>query len=282
MKQMAILVALLTAMRSGSPAAAQDSPITVMSFNIRYGTAEDGADSWRHRRNLVFQTIRDMNPDLLGIQEALAFQVGELDSAVTGYHHVGVGRDDGAESGEFAAIMFKANRFELLDRGTFWFSDTPEVPGSLSWGNSITRICTWVRLRDTRSGRSLYLFNVHWDHESQESRERSAQLLIHQIGTRSAPDDPVILTGDFNAGEANQAYRHLLTSGLTDTFRAIHPYADSVGTFNGFSGTSTGEKIDAVLVSEGWDIVDAAIVRRNTAGRYPSDHFPVTATVRQR
>ncbi len=250
-----------------------------MSFNIRYGTADDGADSWQFRRDLVFETIRDRDPDLLGIQEALAFQLTELAEALAGYERVGVGRDDGVDAGEFSAVMYRKERFELLDQGTFWFSDTPEVPGSTSWGNTVTRICTWVHLLDRNTGRGLYLYNVHWDHESQPSRERSAELLMKRIESRASPDDPVIVTGDFNAGESNPAFRYLIEQGLADTFRAVHPEAASVGTFNGFRGVVAGEKIDAVLVSDDWRIADAAIVRHNEAGRYPSDHFPVVALV---
>jgi endonuclease/exonuclease/phosphatase family metal-dependent hydrolase len=248
-----------------------------MSFNIRYGTAQDGPNAWPLRRELVFQTIRDQAPDVVGIQEALAFQLDELDEALPRYRRVGVGRDDGEAAGEFAAVLFDRDRYRVLDEGTFWFSDTPSVPGSMDWGNGITRICTWVRLRDHQTGRSFFVYNVHWDHESQVSRERSAVLLVERIRTRAGQDDPVIVTGDFNAGESNPAFTYLLSHGLIDTFREAHPTATSVGTFNAFRGVSDGDKIDAVLVSNGWDVIDAGIVGSNDDGRYPSDHFPVVA-----
>lgn len=258
--------------------AAQD--LRVMSFNIRYGTAQDGDDAWPHRRDLVFATIRDAAPHVVGVQEALAFQLDEIQQALPRYLRIGVGRDDGREAGEYAAILIDGERLDVVDQGTFWFSDTPGEPGSMHWGNRIARICTWARLRDLESGRAFYVYNVHWDHESQPSRERSAALLVERIASRDAPGDPVIVTGDFNAGESNPAFRALVNDGLADTFRAVHPERTDVGTFNGFRGATGGEKIDAVLASKEWTVIDAAIEQRNRDGRYPSDHFPVTATLR--
>ena len=260
-----------------------DADTRVMTFNIRYGTANDGDNAWPQRRDLVFRVIREFRPHVLGLQEALRSQLDDLGAALPGYREVGVGRDDGRQRGEYAAIFYDATRFELERDSTFWLSDRPEVPGSMTWGNRIPRICTWAVLRDRGSGRALHVFNVHWDHESQESRERSARLLLERIAAREPAGTPVIVTGDFNAGEANAAFRALVkdpASVLRDTFRALHADAGTVGTFNAFRGESSGEKIDAILASPGWRVVDAGIVRDNDGGRYPSDHFPVTATLR--
>jgi endonuclease/exonuclease/phosphatase family metal-dependent hydrolase len=266
----------------GTQLSAQE--LSVLSFNIRYGTADDGANAWAARRELVFQVIRDTGADVLGVQEALRFQLDEIASAVPGLAEVGVAREDGDTAGEYSAILFDARRLAAEDHGTFWFSDTPGVPGSMSWGNRITRICTWVRLRERSSGRTFYVYNVHLDHESQSSRERSVELLAHRIAERSHPD-PVIVLGDFNAGETNPAIRYLVGNSaspgprLHDTFRAVHPRADSVGTFHAFQGGASGEKIDYVLTDGEWQVLDAAIVRTHVAGRYPSDHYPVSARV---
>lgn len=253
-----------------------------MSFNIRYGTADDGANSWPFRRDLVFEVIRSYRPDLLGVQEALRAQLDELGAAVPGYTELGVGRDDGRTAGEYSAILFRQGRFEPLESGTFWFSDTPDVPGSTSWGNRITRIATWARLRDVTTNTPFVVFNLHLDHESQPSRERSAAMLARLVRREQ---EPVVVLGDFNSGETNPAYRLLTDSTaspalLRDTFRALHPRDSIVGTFNGFRGDSAGEKIDHILVTRGWRTEDAAILRRSADGRYPSDHFPVTATIR--
>jgi len=287
-----------------APAAQTADALKVMSFNIRYGTARDGDNAWPLRRGAVIEVIEAFGAEVLGLQEALHFQIEELVAAMPRYERIGVGRDDGIEAGEYAAILIDRSRLEVLAQGTFWFSDTPGVPGSASWGNDIPRICTWARLRDRASGHAFHVYNVHWDHISQPSRERSAELLMRTIARQalggedpSASDqpEPVIVTGDFNAGETNPAFRRLLGErsearevveaperALLDTFRLLYPAAGDVGTFNGFEGVITGEKIDAILVSEEWEVVAAEIVRAAPEGRYPSDHFPVTATLQFR
>jgi endonuclease/exonuclease/phosphatase family metal-dependent hydrolase len=266
------------------PAAAVQprAPLTVMTFNIRYGTAKDGENEWSARRDMLFEVIRDAKPDLLGLQEALDFQIDEILAAVSGYAVVGVGRDDGAEKGEYSAILFRTERFHVAEAGTFWFSDTPAVPGSKSWGNQITRISSWARFVD-RDGRGFYHFNLHLDHQSQPSRERSTVLLRGRIDTRAVPD-PVIVTGDFNVGETNPALA-TLTSGagapFVDTFRVLYPDVKDVGTFSNFKFDFHGtDKIDYVLVQPGTEVMAAEIVRFSRNNRYPSDHFPVTARFR--
>jgi endonuclease/exonuclease/phosphatase family metal-dependent hydrolase len=264
------------------------APIDVMSFNIRYGTANDGENRWANRRGFLIDLLKEHDADLIGLQEALDSQVRELLDDLPAYAAVGVGRDDGARRGEYAAILFRRDRFNVSDSGTFWFSDTPEVIASRSWGNTITRICTWARFVD-RGGRAFWHFNVHLDHQSQPSRERSTQLLAERVRARRHPSEPVIVTGDFNVGEDNAAIATLLAARdgkpalLIDTFRARHPDEKVAGTFTGFvAGQTGGPKIDYVLVTPGMDVLDAAIVRTSRDGRYPSDHFPVTARVQLR
>ena len=259
-----------------------------MSFNIRYGTANDGENHWKNRREMLFDLLKEQNADLIGVQEALDAQLREIAVAVPVYATVGVGRDDGATRGEYAAILFRRDRFHVSDSGTFWFSDTPDVIASRSWGNTITRICTWARLVD-RDGRALWHFNVHLDHISQPSRERSTQLLAERIAARRRTNEPVIVTGDFNVGEANPAIHTLLrppdgkAAPFVDTFRVLHPDEKTVGTFSGFKfGEINGDKIDYVLVQPGTEVLSAAILRTSRENRYPSDHFPVVARVRLR
>ena len=253
-----------------------------MSFNVRYGTAADGENAWPLRREMVAGVLGEFQPDVVGIQEALLFQLEELSALLPEMSWVGVGRDDGVTEGEFAAILYRSDRLEVVGEGTFWFSDTPEVPGSMTWGNEIPRICTWGRFRDRASGAVFTLFNLHWDHRSQISRERGAQLLLDRIRNRGNPQDRVLVTGDFNAGEENPAFRALLEAedpSLKDSFRVRFPEARGVGTFHGFNGGSEGEKIDAILVGYGWEVLDAEIERASSSGRYPSDHHPVTAVL---
>jgi endonuclease/exonuclease/phosphatase family metal-dependent hydrolase len=277
----------------GAPARADEVPalrVRAMTFNIRYGTANDGPDRWENRRHLVFDRVRQSDADVIGLQEALHFQIRQILDTVEGYASIGVGRDDGAYRGEFSNILYRTDRFRPDACGTFWLSDTPTVPGSKSWGNTITRICTWVRLVEKDTGRAFYMFNVHLDHQSQPSREKSAALIARRIADRAHPNEPIILTGDFNAGEQNPAILYLKGKGpapdgettpmtLVDSYRVLHPEAETVGTFNGFKGRTDGDKIDYVFVQPETHVLDTNIDRTNEDGRYPSDHFPVTATV---
>lgn len=254
----------------------QDTSLTVMSFNIRYGTASDGDDAWPHRRALLIETIAGRQPDVLGLQEALRFQLDELASALPGYGEIGVGREDGVTAGEYAAILYRRERVTPETTGTFWLSATPEIPGSTTWGNRITRICTWAVFVDGQTGRRFAVANVHLDHESQPSREQAVALVLARLDAL-APGLPVVLLGDFNAGEDNPAVAAVRAAGFTDTYRAVRPEDRFAGTFGAFRGDSTGAKIDYVFVRGPWVVEAADILRRRSGTRDPSDHFPVVA-----
>ncbi|MGB1520769.1 MAG: hypothetical protein ACPHDL_11630, partial [Limisphaerales bacterium] len=145
-------------------AADRQAPVKVMSFNIRYGAANDGENSWKHRDYLVLETIQNARPDLIGYQEVLKFQAEFLRKNLKGYGFHGVGRDDGQEKGEYVPLMWRQERFELLDSGHFWLSETPEIPGSVSWDSSLTRMLSWVLLKETSpSGREFIFANTHFD-----------------------------------------------------------------------------------------------------------------------
>jgi endonuclease/exonuclease/phosphatase family metal-dependent hydrolase len=263
--------------------------VKVVSFNLRHGAADDGDDSWSNRRELTLSVIQDLDADLIGMQEALFFQLEEIDAELAGYARIGVGRNDAEESGEFSAIYYRTARFDVADSGTFWFSDTPDAIGSTSFGNTIPRICTWGHFVESDTGYGLFVYNVHLDHQSQASRELSTALLMQRASQRGAPD-PLLVTGDFNAGEDNLAT--LFMKGLEtveeqenplpllDSFRVLHPDEPMVGTAHGFDGNTEGAKIDYVFVEPGHTVLSAEILHTNDDGRYPSDHFPVTATVR--
>ena len=279
MMLIALLLSLAVA-QTPAPQPVAASPLSVMSFNIRYGTAADGDNHWLRRREQLFALLREQQADVIGLQEALHSQIAEILDAVPGYAYVGVGRRDGRQAGEYAAILYRTARLQVRRSDTFWFSDTPGVVKSTSWGNQIERICTWAYFED-REGPAFYAFNVHLDHLSQPSRERSVALLLDRIALRD-PRAPVVVTGDFNAGENNPAAVAMRAS-FRDSFRVLHPGASEVGTFNGFTmGQTSGDKIDFVFVEPGVEVLDAAIVRTSRDGRYPSDHFPVTARIRLR
>jgi endonuclease/exonuclease/phosphatase family metal-dependent hydrolase len=169
------------------------------------------------------------------------------------------------------------------------------VPGSTSWGNSYTRICTWARFKEKQTGGAFYLYNLHLDHQSQPSREKSVLLLVERISQRKYKD-PFVVTGDFNAGENNPAILYLEGKAapalafarkrggesknpvpMVDTFRVLYPDANEVGTFNRFQGIRSGDKIDYIFTTPDVKVLEAAILRDNIDGRYPSDHFPVIA-----
>lgn len=260
--------------------------IKVMSFNIRYGTAEDDENSWNNRNILVYDVIRQYSPDIIGLQEALRFQIDDIKTNIPGYEDIGQGRE-GGEQGEYAAILYRTERFSVKQSGTFWLSDTPEVP-SQHWGNACIRICTWGHFFDRLSGSAFYLFNTHLDHISQFSREKSVQLIADRVQNREYPD-PFIMTGDFNAGEQNPAIQYLTREVkdhkvssciMRDTYRVLYPDAVMVGTFNAFRGIKTGEKIDYIFVAPETKVLSADIVRMGKDGQYPSDHFPVVAQIR--
>lgn len=256
--------------------------ISTMSFNVRYGTAADRGNSWQYRKQAVVEIIRKNNPDLLGVQEALAFQMKYLEKNFTEYDAVGDGRDDGESSGEHTGIFFRKSRFEALSSGTFWFSETPRVPGSSHWGNRHPRICTWVRLSDRETGQVFSVYNVHLDHGSRLSREKSIAMLIERMSRR--PNEHVILMGDFNSVESSRALRTLTTTSTTqrfwiDTFREIHPNALRCGTITWFTGLRFGPRIDYILATSGTRVHNARIIHGRIDGRLPSDHFPVSALV---
>jgi endonuclease/exonuclease/phosphatase family metal-dependent hydrolase len=271
---------------------AQDSlDLRVMTFNIRYGTADDGENRWALRKTIVFNLLREQSPDIIALQEALRFQIDEIRQALPSYNEVGVGRDDGRTAGEYAIILYREDRFRSVSQETFWFSSSPTVPGSASWGNTIPRICTWTRLEDKKWGKRFYVYNLHLDHISQLSREKSVVTLARMILARGH-HDPFIITGDFNAGEQNPAIRFLkgedsldpAVSGrthmkLVDTYRRLHPEDSTVGTYHAFRGNRNGEKIDYIFVESWATVRDAAIICRNSSNHYPSDHFPVTARI---
>lgn len=275
---------------SGAPAT-DKAELLVMTFNVRYGSANDGDNSWDKRKDLTADVLRKHGPDVVGLQEALRSQIDDLRAALPEYAEIGVGRDDGKTGGEYSAILYKKDRFTVAESGTFWLSDTPEACGSITWGNNCTRVCTWGRFVPKDRGQTFYLFNTHLDHISQYSRERSAILLSTRIRDR-AQKNPVILTGDFNMGEDNPVVRYfkgereLRVAGngqsanpvpLVDTFRVLHADAGETGTFHSFKGGRTNTKIDYILTQPGTKVLQAEILHDNKDNRYPSDHFPVMA-----
>lgn len=265
--------------------AVDSSMLKVVTFNIRYGSAGDGPNRWELRREFVLEMMKDFQADVMGLQEVVDFQADAVREAMADYEMIVAHRDDGMRAGEACPILYRRDRFEPIDSGTFWFSDTPQAPGSHHWGNTLPRICTWAHLRDRASGKGIYVYNLHLDHESQPSREKSTALVAERISRRSTRD-PVIIMGDFNARLDNPALQYLLKDDIEtphapmkDAWRTAHGEGQPEGTFHGFSGKANPKTgiIDHILVSESVKVIEARIDTRSHEGRWPSDHFAVVA-----
>ncbi|CAN5591638.1 endonuclease/exonuclease/phosphatase family protein [soil metagenome] len=270
-----------------SSARADSRDLRVMSFNLRCPTFIDGWNYWPFRKELLVQTIRGFEPDVLGTQECVSSQADYLQEQLPDYEFVGAGRDDGKRGGEMCGVFFRRSRFEKLDSGHFWLSQSPEKPGSRSWGAFWSRMVTWTKLRQRDSGQTFCLFNTHFEVFSGKARVESAGLLRSKMRS-IAGERPAIVTGDFNDVPESETYRALTIGGnsttdpkLTDTFRAAHPQLTSEEcTMHSFSGKQRGPRIDWILTSSSVQTI-AATINRNKAGlRYPSDHFPVEAILR--
>lgn len=261
----------------------QDS-LRVMSFNIRYGLANDGDNHWDRRRDHVVTTIANDNPDFFGTQETLAFQAAYIAEKLPDYTYVGRSREQGGK-GEHCGIFFRTSRFDKLIEGHFWLSENPDQPGSKSWDSSLPRMATWLKLWDRSNKQSFYLINTHFDHRGGKARIESAKL-IRKFVTSLPKGSSVLITGDFNAGVDSDPYKAMFAddgslSPVVDTFVKLNPMATkSDGTFNGFKGTQSGARIDWIAASTDIEVIAAKIVRTSFDGKFPSDHFPVTAEVR--
>lgn len=277
------LLPLALLVHSASLLQAQTPELRVMTFNVRYAHTT-APNLWPDRRAVVKEVIEQARPDIVGTQEGLYSQLVDMEQDLPGYGWVGLGRDGGSR-GEFMAVFYRRDRLTPLEYDHFWLSDTPEVVGSRSWGNRIPRMATWVRFRERETAREFYLVNTHFDHESQPSRERSAELLLSRLQQLN-PALPVIVTGDFNAGPSNPVHARLTAPGaLTDTWTVTERGEPPIGTFHGFNGMAAArgkERIDWILTRGPVEALDTEILTHARRGQYPSDHFPVQARVRLR
>lgn len=293
----AALVFLLVAACGGEPPveSVADAPkeatstvplaVRVMSFNLRWDGFDDGVHAWDQRRDVVFHVLREFHPDCVGTQEPMKRQIQDIQDAIPTLHSYRFDNDSFFTRTQ--QILYRMDRFERKAAGGFLIADGTNDEGTV-------RYCTWVRLLDRSTGRSLYQYNVHLDHRDARSRELSVVRLMRHIEARAGAD-PFVVTGDFNTSEMSptmaflRGERHLPDESgrdtanpipLVDTYRVLHADAALAGTAGGFGGKRTGNKIDHVLVEAGAATVrEASIVYTHVDGRYPSDHFPVTAVV---
>ena len=258
----------------------QAQSLTVATFNLRYDNPRDTGNLWVNRAPVVANLIRFHDFDIFGTQEGLENQLKDLTTALPGYERYGAGRDDGKEKGEHSAIFFKKDKFKLINKGDFWLSQTPEKP-SLGWdATCCNRICSWVYLQDISSKKKFYFFNAHYDHQGKVAREESSKLILQKIKT-IAGTEPVILTGDLNGDHASTWYQRIASSGiLKDAYQQVkYPYASN-GSFNNFgSNLASTDIIDHIFTTPGIKVSRWGILTDSYHGKFPSDHFPVVATV---
>jgi len=255
----------------------------VMSFNIRYANTGDGPNAWTNRKSLVSSTLLFHKADVAGLQEALRSQIKDLEETLPGYAWFGVGRDDGKEGGEFNPVFFRTDKMRLIRQSTFWLSETPDVPGSRSWGAACNRIVTWAEFEDAGCKARFFFFNTHFDHASETARRKSAEVLLRRID-EIAGRAPIVVTGDFNSTERDAAYI-VLTGGkpapLADARALVKakPYGSSQS-FNGFtSELRPGRIIDFIFVRDVGSVLRQGIISEKWDGRFASDHYPVLAEV---
>jgi endonuclease/exonuclease/phosphatase family metal-dependent hydrolase len=259
--------------------AQQKEELTVATFNIRYDNPGDAPDTWSNRLPAVSGLIQFHEFDTFGIQEGLAHQVKQLDSVLVDFTYLGVGRDDGKEAGEYAAIFYKPSKFEVLDSGTFWLSENTTTPNK-GWDAALPRICTWAKMKSIQSGREFFLFNTHFDHRGVEARVKSATLILSKI-EKIAGSAPVILMGDFNVDQDSAPYAEFINSkGVKDAYQHAALVYASNGTFNQFNTELESDKrIDHIFLKGDFDIQKYGILTDTYRGHFPSDHFPVMVKV---
>jgi endonuclease/exonuclease/phosphatase family metal-dependent hydrolase len=257
--------------------------LTVMSFNVRYGTADDGPNSWEYRKQIFLETIQEADPDLLGTQECLLFQAEFIATELPQYKWFGVGREaDG--SGEYMAVFYREAVLEPLEAGNYWLSETPEVPGSMSWDTACTRMVTFAKFRHLPTGEVFWFLNTHLDHRSEQARDAGAALIAERVAALD-PEVPVILAGDFNcAAGTSQPWTTLTQAGLRDAWTEAGEREGPETTWCGFQPPNPARvrRIDWILVGGPVQVAKAAVLAEARDGRYPSDHFPVVAHLRVR
>jgi len=256
--------------------AAAAQTLRVMSFNVRTGIANDGLNDWDHRRDIMVRTIREQHPDVLGTQELNKFQGDYIVSKLPQYVWFGIGRH-GDDGDEHMGVFYRTDRLRVIDSGNYWLSDTPNKPGSISWGNPYPRMVTWALFERKTNGRRFYYCNTHFPYRDQDelARTRSAEEILAHLNALSATL-PIVMTGDFNSAP-DKLDHAVLTSLLDDAWISAASRSGPEKTFHNFTGIPD-RRIDWILY-RGFRALTAQTVTTQQNGRYPSDHFPVAAVL---
>ena len=249
-----------------------------MSYNIKYANENDGENSWSNRKNHITKQIKFYEPGIFGVQEALAIQLKHFESEIKNYKYVGVGRDDGKEAGEFSAIFYNAEEFEMLENDTFWLSETPaEI--SVGWDAAMERICTYAKFKEKKSGTVFWVFNTHFDHVGEKARENSAKLIWEKISALNKENLPVILMGDLNLEPHTGGIRFLMRK-MNDSKAVAKLDFGPEGTYNGYNfKESVTRRIDYIFTSDEIEVKKYGVLSDSKDLKYPSDHLPVWVEV---
>ncbi len=251
---------------------------TIMTFNIRYDNPYDKHNNWHFRKAELVDLIKYYSPDVLSVQEALSHQLDYIDSALTDYAYVGVGRDDGKRKGEFSAVFYKKSLFKVLKSGNFWLSETSDK-ASFGWDAACIRICTYTLLKNKLNNKKTWVFNTHFDHEGKKARIESMNLIIKKIKEFAKTDNyPIILTGDFNMSPEHESIKNIQNF-MQDSYKVskIKHYGPS-GTFNDFDILKKlNYRIDYIFV-KGYKVLKHRHIEDRRANDLRiSDHLPVIA-----
>lgn len=258
--------------------------LRMMTYNIRFDNPADGVHAWPNRKELVASVIRFHKADIIGVQEALEYQIQDLMDLLPGYDWVGVGRNEDG-GGEFSAILYRSSVVAVKAAQTFWLSESPDEPGSKSWDSSLPRIATWAHFVTSSDGRELFVLNTHFDHRGEQARLESARLLKEQV-SKLANGLPVIVMGDLNATSEQPPLVLLSDTPLSDGrslrdgfVHSIVPHHGPASTWTGFTKIAADRRIDYIFASEDLPIHYHAILTDKLEDRYPSDHLPVLVEV---
>lgn len=266
------------------PATAKGLIVKWATFNVRYDNPEDSLNNWKYRRDKVAGFVKTQHIDICGMQEVLHNQLEDLKARLPEYAVVGVGRDDGKTAGEYSPLFFRKDKFELLDSHTFWLSQYPDSAGFIGWDGACTRIATWAKLKERKTGRIIMAVNTHFDHVGTEARRNSALLIIKKI-KEIAGQNPAVLTGDFNVSEKWEAYQTIThnTFVLKDAWKIAQKRRGVNYTWHDFGREPMNkrEKIDFIFVTPGITVTEAYIPKeaKGPTG-YLSDHNPHVATLK--
>lgn len=259
--------------------AVAQEPVELISYNIRLNTSGDGEHAWPYRKADVAALFRFHRADIFCVQEALPDQIDDLETAFPDFSYEGIGRDDGKRAGEFSAVFYSKERFRKLEGGTFWLSETPDQC-SFGWDAACRRVCSWVRLEDTKTGEGLYVFNTHFDHKGEEARRESANLILERIRQIAGDKGAVVLCGDFNLPPDSEPIS-LIRNKLQDAFLVSkQPPYGSVATYHGFTyDDPPKERIDYVFVSDQVEVLRYGGLTDSRNRTFFSDHLPVLVTL---